>query len=260
MPRALRAALLTLVAVAASARAQGVPPPEPPLPEHVPPPPVPAAPPAPATPGEIVIPQYPEGTAPPELPLTLTPSARAMYSKEKLILTGTSITEGVEAKPVDRVAFYQMVGRPDLAARQEDAKSRQLWFIIGGLAVATASIAGGILLSNSNEAPVTVNTTDVRLCALYGTRLCSIDDVTWQNTTGLIIAVVGGLAGGVLITLGIAANKPVTTYDEDQKLADGYNEALLQRLAGKSKRPSAVPAVGVAAGPSSGMLQARWSF
>jgi hypothetical protein len=260
MPRIVRAALLAALAAAPSAGAQGVPS-EPPLPEQAPAPlPVPAAPPTPVAPGEIVIPQYPEGTEPPEVPPMLSPMAKATYSQGKLILTGTDVTEGLQAKPVDRVSFYRMVGRPDLAARQEDARSRQLWFIIGGLAVATASIAGGILLSNSNEAPITINPADAQLCIYYSSPRCTIDDVTWQNTTGLIIAVVGGLAGGVLITLGIAANKPVTTYDEDKKLADGYNEALLQHLAGKSKRPSAVPAVGVAAGPGSGMLQARWSF
>jgi len=259
MSRIVRAALLGALAAAPSAGAQGVPP-EPPLPEHAPAPPaVPTSPPTPVTPGEIVIPQYPEGTEPPRLPPTLTATAKATYNQEKLVLTGTNITAGVEAKEVDRVAFYRMVGRPDLAARQEDAKSRQLWFIIGGLTVAAVSIAGGILLSNSNDAPITLKTNDPRAC-VYGTSLCSVDDMTWQNTTGLIIAVVGGLAGGVLLSLGIAANKPVTTYDEDKKLADAYNEQLLQHLAGRSNRPSAVPAVGVAAGPGSGMLQARWSF
>lgn len=189
----------------------------------------------------------------------LSPAARATYNREKLTLVGKNVTEG--AAPVDRVAFYRMVGHPELAAKQQDAQSRQVWFIAGGIAVGAAAIAGGIVLSNSNDATLTY--TDPRLCQIPAPAIpagCSINTHTWQTTTGVILAVVGAIAGGVLVTLGFEAGKPVTTPDQDRELAAQYNQALLRRLAGQSKSPSGVPELGLGVGPEGGMVSARWDF
>jgi hypothetical protein len=258
--RAVRLAALTL---AASAAAQTTT--EPPLPpaETAPPP---VAPPPITYPNEIVIPQYPEGTSPPsEGPVTLTPEAMQQWRQKKLFFAiGTSnVVQGVNASPLDREEFYTLVGRPDLAARMEDGKRRQVWFIVGGLFVAAAGIGGGIALSNTNEAPITYTPAAVKdptLCNRYPYTDCTITNQTWQNWVGLALVVVGGISGGILIALGIAATNPVTTLSEDKDLVGAYNDLLLQRLASKSVRPSAVPAVGVGFGSGGGMLQAGWRF
>jgi hypothetical protein len=57
-----------------------------------------------------------------------------------------------------------------------------------------------------------------------------------------------------------AATSPVTTVAEDRDLVGAYNDLLLQRLASKSVRPSAIPAVSVGFGSGGGMLQAGWRF
>jgi hypothetical protein len=228
--------------------------------------------PAPApTPGEIVIPQYAPGVAPPtEGPVKLDPAANAQWRKEKLsFAAGTSVVvQGPNAEPVDRVTFYKLVGRPDLAAEQEDRQRREIWFISGGVLLTAASLIGGIALANSNDAPVSF--TDPVFCTSVSPRPgtasngCTISSNSWQTATGTVIAVVGGVGGLVLVGLGLAANVPVTTVPEDQTLVGEYNDLLLQRLAGtkKSFAPpfSPVPRVDFQVGSGGGMLKAFWTF
>jgi hypothetical protein len=89
---------------------------------------------------------------------------------------------------------------------------------------------------------------------------CTITNQTWQNWVGVSLVVAGVITGGILVTMGIAATSPVTTVAEDRDLVGAYNDLLLQRLASKSVRPSAIPAVSVGFGSGGGMLQAGWRF
>jgi hypothetical protein len=252
---------VAVLLLATSARGQqGTGAPLPPAEQAAPAAPSPSAP----VPGEIVIPQYPPGSAPPAAgPAKLDPAAYAQWRREKLSFgAGTSlVVQGADGTPVDRVAFYQIVGRPDLAAKQEDGKRRQIWLIAGGVLVGAAGLIGGIALANSNDAPIVYNTSDP-----YNQQTCTggscgqIQTHTWQTTTGTLIAIVGALGGGVLIALGLVAGNPVTTVDEDKTLVGEYNDLLLQHLQSKSAAPSPLPKVGFAVGSGGGMLQAGWAF
>lgn len=222
----------------------------------------------PSAPGEILIPQYPPGVAPPtEGPVQLDPAAYAQWRKEKLSFAAGSsvILQGLDATPVDRVDFYRLVGRPDLAARQEDGRRRQVWFITGGILVTLAGLVGGIALANSNDAPIVYETSNpdyIQICR--GPPCGQIQTHTWQTTTGTLLAIAGAIGGGVLISLGLVAGNPVTTVAEDQTLVGEYNDLLLQRLSSTKKSsapaPSPVPSLGFQLGPGGGMLQAGWRF
>jgi hypothetical protein len=269
------AALMLATAVPAQTSAVSPPPasPEaaPPAPAvpvlPAPPPPIEESPPPAPVPNEIVIPQYPEGTTPPTSgPVTLTPAAMLQWREQKLSFASGSndVVQGINGVRVDRVAFYQLVGRPDLAARQEDGRRRQIWLIAGGIAVSAAGLIGGIALSNSNEATITYTSTPgngaISCPTSGGGQLCYITNQSWQNWVGLSLVIVGLVGGGILVALGLVADNPITTVKEDKDLVGVYNDVLLQRLSGNSARPSSMPAVGVGVGSGGGMVQARWNF
>ncbi len=176
-------------------------------------------------------------SAPTVAPPPVSSAAQASYDRAHLSVSETfhfslfasrhdlDFVEGSYQKPISGDAFFERVGRPDLAraylSRQRTRKTLMAFGAIV-LAAGVAGMATGITLSAREPG-----------CSSYtSTHVCIAHDE--PNSNALVGGVLGGIAGigggvGLLIGGGVMRAQPTST-GEARELADEYNGKLRHSL------------------------------
>ncbi|MBI3072652.1 MAG: hypothetical protein HYY84_11110 [Deltaproteobacteria bacterium] len=121
-------------------------------------------------------------------------------------------TQGKYGKPLEGADFYEVVGRPDLAASYRSKRTTKTLIIISGvLFIAGGAIGGTAMLLNREK----------------GT---SVYDEGGSLVPGFVVLSVGIGLGLIATVIGSLINPHPVTHNESLELVDKHNQALRKKL------------------------------
>lgn len=118
------------------------------------------------------------------------------------------LSQGKYRGKLDEDAFFDLAGRPDLSKWYRDRQHLRTGLFVGGL----AAVAGGV----------------VAAATTWGCDVRSANDCVTPEKTILPLALIGG--GGLLELVAASLNPHPPKPPQMRRLADQYNQGLLQSL------------------------------